>query len=105
MLSSLAVVLEQPERIALTRLALDPPGAKDVVVETEWSGISAGTERLLFKGRMPPFPGMGYPLVPGYESVGKVIDAGREAAHGCSCPAHAALARCAACMAAPPRIS
>ena len=79
MLSSLAVVLEQPERIALTRLALDPPGAKDVVVETEWSGISAGTERLLFKGRMPPFPGMGYPLVPGYESVGKVIDAGCEA--------------------------
>lgn len=78
MLSSLAVVLEQPERIALTRLALDPPGAKDVVVETEWSGISAGTERLLFEGRMPPFPGMGYPLVPGYESVGKVIDAGRE---------------------------
>src|SRR5271165_5745853 len=79
MLSSLAVVLEQPERIALTELALDPPGAGDVVVETEWSGISAGTERLLFKGRMPPFPGMGYPLVPGYESVGRVVDAGREA--------------------------
>jgi 3-hydroxyethyl bacteriochlorophyllide a dehydrogenase len=79
MLSSLAVVLEQPERIALTRLALDPPAAKDVVVETQWSGISAGTERLLFKGLMPPFPGMGYPLVPGYESVGRVVDAGREA--------------------------
>jgi bacteriochlorophyllide a dehydrogenase len=78
MLSSLAVVVEEPERIALTRLALDAPGAKDVVVETEWSGISAGTERLLFKGRMPPFPGMGYPLVPGYESVGRVVDAGRE---------------------------
>jgi bacteriochlorophyllide a dehydrogenase len=78
MLSSVAVVLEEPQRIALTRLALDPPGAKDVVVETEWSGISAGTERLLFKGRMPPFPGMGYPLVPGYESVGRVVDAGRE---------------------------
>jgi bacteriochlorophyllide a dehydrogenase len=79
MLSSLAVVLEQPECIALSRLALDPPSATDVVVETEWSGISAGTERLLFKGLMPPFPGMGYPLVPGYESVGRVVDAGREA--------------------------
>ena len=79
MLSSLAVVLEQPERIALTRLALDRPTAKDIVVETEWSGISAGTERLLFKGQMPPFPGMGYPLVPGYESVGRVVDAGSEA--------------------------
>ena len=25
---------------------------------------------------MPPFPGMGYPLVPGYESVGRVVAAG-----------------------------
>ena len=26
-------------------------------------------------GRMPPFPGMGYPLVPGYEAVGEVVEA------------------------------
>jgi 3-hydroxyethyl bacteriochlorophyllide a dehydrogenase len=25
---------------------------------------------------MPPFPGLAYPLVPGYESVGEVVDAG-----------------------------
>src|SRR5271165_4221898 len=79
MLSSLAVVLEKPERIALTRLPLDAPAAGDVVVETLWSGVSAGTERLLFTGRMPDFPGMGYPLVPGYESVGCVVEAGPEA--------------------------
>jgi len=48
----------------------------DVVVDVEWSGISTGTERLLFEGRMPTFPGMGYPLVPGYESVGRVAEAG-----------------------------
>ena len=48
MLSSLAVVLEQPQRIALSRLPLDAPAAGDVVVETEWSGVSTGTERLLF---------------------------------------------------------
>src|SRR5271165_1352006 len=79
MLSSLAVVLEQPERVSLTRLPLDAPAAADIVVETRWSGISSGTERLLFTGRMPPFPGMGYPLVPGYESVGTVVEAGPEA--------------------------
>jgi 3-hydroxyethyl bacteriochlorophyllide a dehydrogenase len=28
---------------------------------------------------MPPFPGLGYPLVPGYETVGRVVDAGRDA--------------------------
>ena len=27
---------------------------------------------MLLEGTMPPFPGMGYPLVPGYESVGRV---------------------------------
>ncbi|MQX37958.1 chlorophyll synthesis pathway protein BchC [Roseospira navarrensis] len=71
-----AIVIEHPERLALTRLDLDPPGDEDVVVDVEWSGISTGTERLLWTGRMPPFPGMGYPLVPGYESVGRVVSAG-----------------------------
>lgn len=75
-LEALAVVLEQPERLSLQRLALTPPGDADVVVDIDWSGISTGTERLLWSGRMPDFPGMGYPLVPGYESVGRVIFAG-----------------------------
>ena len=78
MLRSLAVVLEEPERLTLTTLPLDAPTAGDVVVETLWSGVSAGTERLLYTGRMPNFPGMGYPLVPGYETVGRVVEAGPE---------------------------
>ena len=76
---TLAVVLEAPERLALSRLELAQPGEDDVVVDVEWSGISTGTERLLYTGRMPPFPGMGYPLVPGYESVGRVAKVGSQA--------------------------
>jgi 3-hydroxyethyl bacteriochlorophyllide a dehydrogenase len=78
MSSSLAVVLEQPGRIALSTLALDDPASGDVVVQIDWSGISTGTEKLLFTGRMPQFPGMGYPLVPGYESVGTIVEAGAD---------------------------
>lgn len=78
MLDALAIVLERPEHIVLNRLALTEPQADDVVVKTLWSGVSTGTERLLFSGRMPHFPGMGYPLVPGYESVGRVTRAGAE---------------------------
>ena len=78
-MDTLAVVLEAPERLALSRLQLAGPGESDVVVDVEWSGISTGTERLLYTGRMPPFPGMGYPLVPGYESVGRVVQAGATA--------------------------
>jgi len=75
-MNTLAVVLERPEHLSLQRLDLTPPGAGDIVVDTLWSGISAGTEKLLWTGRMPQFPGMGYPLVPGYESVGRVVEAG-----------------------------
>jgi 3-hydroxyethyl bacteriochlorophyllide a dehydrogenase len=75
-MNTLAVVLEEPERLVLSRLPLPAPGEEDVVVDIEWSGISTGTERLLWSGRMPPFPGLGYPLVPGYESVGRIREAG-----------------------------
>lgn len=71
-----AIVLEKPETLVVSDLELAPAGAGDVVVETAFSGISTGTERLLYSGRMPDFPGMGYPLVPGYESVGTVVEAG-----------------------------
>jgi 3-hydroxyethyl bacteriochlorophyllide a dehydrogenase len=71
-----AVVMEQPEHLKLMHLPLTDPGDADVVVDIEFSGISTGTERLLWNGSMPTFPGMGYPLVPGYESVGHVVAAG-----------------------------
>ncbi len=75
-MDTVAVVLQQPQSLALKRLELTPPSDEDVVVDIDWSGISTGTERLLWTGQMPPFPGMGYPLVPGYESVGRVVQAG-----------------------------
>jgi 3-hydroxyethyl bacteriochlorophyllide a dehydrogenase len=75
-MDTVAVLMKEPERLALSRLDLAEPGEADVVVDVAWSGISTGTERLLWSGRMPPFPGMGYPLVPGYESVGRIAAAG-----------------------------
>lgn len=77
-MQTVAVVMDGPGQAALRRVTLADPGPEDVVVDIQWTSISAGTERLLWSGRMPPFPGMGYPLVPGYESVGQVIDAGAE---------------------------
>lgn len=71
-----AVVFEQPGRLSLRSLELSAPAPADVVVEIDQSGISTGTERLLWSGTMPKFPGLGYPLVPGYEAVGRVVAAG-----------------------------
>lgn len=70
-----AVVLQEPERLLLQRLDLIAPAEDEITVDVEWSGISTGTERLLWSGKMPPFPGMGYPLVPGYEAVGRILHA------------------------------
>jgi 3-hydroxyethyl bacteriochlorophyllide a dehydrogenase len=73
-----AVILSGPQSLSLRRLTLVAPGPADVVVETLYSGISTGTEKLFWSGTMPPFPGMGYPLVPGYEAAGEVVQAGAE---------------------------
>jgi 3-hydroxyethyl bacteriochlorophyllide a dehydrogenase len=77
-MQTVAVVMDGPGKAALRTVTLTDPGAEDVVVDIHWTSISAGTERLLWAGQMPTFPGMGYPLVPGYESVGRVVDAGAE---------------------------
>ena len=80
-MNSQAVVFQQPERLRLQSLDLCEPGENDVVVDVLHSGISTGTEKLLWTGRMPQFPGMGYPLVPGYESVGVVSAVGDGSGH------------------------
>ncbi len=77
-MQTLAVVMEEPRRLVVDEVSLIPPAASDVVVDVLWSGISTGTEKLLWSGAMPPFPGLSYPLVPGYETAGVVREAGPE---------------------------
>ena len=70
-----AIVFDQPRKLGMRQLGLTARKPGEVVVAIEASGISTGTERLLWSGEMPAFPGMGYPLVPGYEAVGRVVEA------------------------------
>lgn len=77
-LTAHAVVFDHPECADFRRVDLTPPGTDDIVVKIDYSGISTGTERLLWQGTMPQFPGMGYPLVPGYESIGQIIWSGSQ---------------------------
>jgi bacteriochlorophyllide a dehydrogenase len=78
-LHSAAIIFDAPGSLEMRETALKALEIGDVRVEIHYSGISAGTEKLLWTGKMPNFPGMGYPLVPGYESVGRIVDAGIEA--------------------------
>lgn len=74
-----AVVFHQPRELSLQSLALPALQPQELEVAVAYSGISTGTERMLWDGSMPMFPGMGYPLVPGYETVGQVVRAGAQA--------------------------
>ena len=68
-----AIVFDAPRKLSVQTLPLKAFESGDIEVEVSFSGISTGTERLLWDGSMPPFPGLGYPLVPGYETVGTVV--------------------------------
>ena len=70
-----AVILAGPKKLSIESVIVNEPTGDEVVIEIKYSGISSGTEKLFWTGKMPHFPGMGYPLVPGYESVGEVVSA------------------------------
>jgi 3-hydroxyethyl bacteriochlorophyllide a dehydrogenase len=74
-MKSTAVVFNNPKELSLKTLDLPELQEGQVEVAVQFSGISTGTERMLWDGSMPAFPGMGYPLVPGYETVGRVTKA------------------------------
>ena len=78
---TMAMLLERPGRLSVAAVELLPPQSGDIVVDIDRTGISTGTERLFFTGEMPPFPGFGYPLVPGYEAVGRVVEVHGETGH------------------------
>ena len=73
-----AIVFEAPKSLSVRELELAPMGPRDLEITVAFSGISTGTERLLWEGTMPPFPGLSYPLVPGYETVGTIAKMGAE---------------------------
>lgn len=74
-----AVVIPEAGRVVLQEVTLRTPGPDDVVVETAYTSISAGTERMLFAGQMP-HPMLRLPVVPGYETVGRVVETGANVA-------------------------
>jgi 3-hydroxyethyl bacteriochlorophyllide a dehydrogenase len=70
-----AIIFNGDSNVSVADLDLRDPEKDDMIIDVIWSGVSTGTERLLWSSQMPPFPGLSYPLVPGYEAVGLVVAA------------------------------
>ncbi len=70
-----AIVFSGIRQIELCEVSLKPLSSTDVLVETWWSSISTGTEKMAYNGLIPSPPFI-FPFIPGYETVGKIIHVG-----------------------------
>ncbi|NTW97452.1 MAG: chlorophyll synthesis pathway protein BchC, partial [Oscillochloris sp.] len=77
-IKSRAVVIPRRNVVELRTVQVTEPRAGDVLIRTAYTSISAGTERMLLDGRLPQ-PQLLFPVVPGYETVGQVVQLGKKA--------------------------
>jgi bacteriochlorophyllide a dehydrogenase len=77
-IASKAVVFPSRNSIELRDVQVKEPRGGDVLIRTAYTSISAGTERMLLSGQMP-HPALSFPVVPGYETVGQVVEVGKKA--------------------------
>ena len=76
--STRALVVNGPHEMELRTVELKPLGATEVRLRTRYTSISAGTERMLMAGQLVEMAGLPFPCIPGYETVGQVIEVGAD---------------------------
>ncbi len=89
--TSRAVVIAAQGAAKLSEAAVADPGPGEVTVRAEYSGVSTGTDRWTAQGRFD-WGSSRYPLVPGYQKVGFVVQAGEGAEDWVGRPVFAATA-------------
>ncbi|MEX2365287.1 MAG: alcohol dehydrogenase catalytic domain-containing protein, partial [Pseudohongiellaceae bacterium] len=80
----------KPHQVEIREQSLPAPGPDQVLVKTLYSGISAGTEMLVYRGQLPGsmaldenLPALqqqqiSYPLQYGYACVGQIEEVGKD---------------------------
>lgn len=77
-----SIIIDKPFSVSLVDEEIPKAGPGEIVVKAEMSGISSGTEMFLYRGTYPNFrlkkwgQWKEYPVRPGYELVGKVVEVG-----------------------------
>src|ERR1700736_2689378 len=75
------VVILEPGRVDMRKVELPSPGPHQILVATEASAVSAGTELAVYTGthqwlKDPNLPDWKFPFRPGYSAAGTVVDVG-----------------------------
>jgi 2-desacetyl-2-hydroxyethyl bacteriochlorophyllide A dehydrogenase len=78
---ALQAVIVEPYRVEVREVELPPPAPNQVLVQTEASAVSAGTELAVWTGthqwlKDPNLPDWKFPFRPGYSAAGRVVAAG-----------------------------
>src|SRR6516225_11767224 len=76
-------VIVEPYQVAVREVELPPPAANQVLVATEVSAVSAGTELAVYTGthqwlKDPNLPDWKFPFRPGYSAAGRVVAVGAD---------------------------
>jgi 3-hydroxyethyl bacteriochlorophyllide a dehydrogenase len=75
-----AILFTGCDQVELGDVTVPEPGPGEVLIRTEFSAVSPGTELRCLAGRQP---GMGaWPVLPGYQATGRVVRAGVDAKVG-----------------------
>ena len=75
MVKTMATVIERPGEAAFREVTLTPKREDTVVAKTMFSAISTGTDMKTYHGMQHPEQCY-YPLVPGYENMGVIVEEG-----------------------------
>src|SRR5205814_1649748 len=75
------VVITEPYQVAVREVDLPPPAANQILVATEASAVSAGTELAVYTGTHqwlldPSLPDWKFPFRPGYSAAGTIVAVG-----------------------------
>ena len=79
------IYITAPYTVEIKDVPTPTPGPGEVLIKTQYTGISSGTEMMLYCGTFPNFKlkkwpqWTDYPVCPGYELVGTVVAIGQDA--------------------------
>src|SRR5438477_4322213 len=76
-------VIREPYKVEVREVELPPPKDNQVLVATEVSAVSAGTELAVYKGthqwlQDPNLPDWKFPFPPGYSAAGTIVAVGSQ---------------------------
>lgn len=75
MTTSKAIVFSAPFEVSVNPIEIPAPASGQLLIKTHYSGVSTGTEARVLKGGQT---GASFPLIPGYENVGEIVDCGED---------------------------